>query len=386
VASLGIGLIGTGYIGRAHAIALREVGTVYAEVDAPVLEIVADVDDASGQAAARSLGFRRGTGDWRALVVDPQVDIVDICTPNHLHREMVLAALTAGKHVYCEKPLALTAIEALEMAAAADRAGVCHLIGFNYACNPLLVVARELVAAGEIGELTGFRGRYFEDYLADPNLPFSWRCERRLAGSGALADLGTHLVNLAHLLVGDIARVNARLSTVNRERREPGTGRMRKVENEDSAQVLVEFANGLPGSFDVSRVATGYKCGLAFELFGTRGALAFDQERMNELKLYRGGDPAGQRGFRTILAGPEHGDYRHFCPAPGHGLGINDLKVIEARNLLAAIARRSSGEPAARAEPDFHEGARVQQVVEAIEQSLAASAWVALTPRARIPR
>jgi predicted dehydrogenase len=161
---------------------------------------------------------------------------------------------------------------------------------------------------------------------------------------------------------------------------------MRLVENEDSAQVLVEFANGLPGSLDVSRVATGYKCGLAFELFGTRGALAFDQERMNELKHYRGGDPTGQRGFRTILAGPEHGDYRHFCPAPGHGLGINDLKVIEARNLLAAIARRSSGEPAARAAPDFHEGARVQQVVEAIEQSHAASAWVALAPRARIPR
>jgi predicted dehydrogenase len=371
-----IGLIGTGYIGRAHAIALSSVGTVFADVEPPVLELVADSEPDRAARAARELGFRRSTADWRAVVTDPQVDVVVVCTPNHMHRDMALAAIAAGKHVSCEKPLALTAGDAREMALAADRAGLVHLVGFNYACNPLLVTARELAASGEIGEPIGFHGRYFEDYLSDPALPFTWRCERALAGAGALADLGTHLVNLAHVLLGDLGRVMARLSTVIKERREPATGRARRVENEDTAQVLVEFANGVPGSFDVSRVATGYKCGLAFDLFGTQGSLRFDQERMNELQLYRNGDHAGLRGFRTILAGPEHLDYRSFCPAPGHGLGINDLKVIESRNLLAAVARRRADPRAPGATPDFHEGARVQAVIDAIEQSHAEKAWV----------
>lgn len=373
-----IGVIGTGYIGRAHAIALRTVGTVFAEVDPPVLELLADSDAARAGEAAHALGFRRSTGDWREVVEDPWVDVVVVATPNHLHREMVLAALEAGKHVSCEKPLALTADDARAMALAADRAGVCHITGFNYACNPLLAHARTLVEAGEIGDPIGFHGRYFEDYLADPAVPFTWRCERALAGAGALADLGTHLVNLAHVLLGDIARVQARLATVIGERRDPVSGTLRRVENEDSGQVLVEFANGVPGSFDVSRVATGYKCGLAFDLFGTRGSLRFDQERMNELQLYRNGDHSGQRGFRTILAGPEHEHYRAFCPAPGHGLGINDLKVIEARNLLVAIDRRTADARAPGAQPDFHEGARVQSVIDAIERSHAVGQWVAI--------
>lgn len=365
-----IGLIGTGYIGRAHAIALSSVGTVFDDIETPVLEMVADADAAGAAAAARGLGFRRHTADWRALVNDPAVDVVDVCTPNYLHHEMVMAALAAGKHVYCEKPLALNTTDAAAMAAAADRAGLCHLVGFNYPCNPMLQTAREIVAAGEIGEVIGFRGRYLEDYLSDPKLPFSWRCERRLAGPGALADLGSHLINLAHLLLGPLGQVSARLSTVIRERLEIATGRPRRVENEDVAHAMVEFAGGIPGSFEISRVAAGYKCGLAIKLFGTRGSISFDQERMNELRLYRGDDAAGRRGFSTILAGPEHTDYRPFCPAPGHGLGINDLKVIEVRNLLRAIA---TGQ---RATPDFHEGVRVQAVMDAMEQSHAESAWV----------
>jgi len=373
--ALRIGLIGTGFIGRSHAIALSAVGTVFDEIQPPVLELVADVNETRAEAARRALGFRRGTGDWRTLITDPAVDIVDVCTPNHLHREMVLAALAAGKHVYCEKPLALVASEAAEMAAAADRAGVTHLVGFNFPCNPILQTVREMLAAGELGEMIGFRGRYLEDYLADAALPFSWRCERRLAGPGALADLGSHLINLGHVLVGDLGRLHATLHTVIRERIEPATKKPRRVENEDVAYALVEFANGVPGSFEISRVAAGYKHGLAVRIFGTRGSLAYDQERFNELRVYRNEDLAGRRGFRTILAGPEHTDYRPFCPAPGHGLGINDLKVIETRNLLRAIA---TGE---RAQPDFHEGARVQYVMDMFERSNAEGAWVTLAPR-----
>ena len=378
--ALRIGLIGTGFIGRSHAIALSAVGTVFDEIERPVLELVADVNETRAEAARRALGFRRGTGDWRMLITDPAVDIVDVCTPNHLHREMVLAALAAGKHVYCEKPLALVASEAAEMAAAADRAGVTHLVGFNFPCNPILQTVREMLAAGELGEVIGFRGRYLEDYLADPALPFSWRCERRLAGPGALADLGSHLINLGHVLVGDLARLHATLHTVIRERIEPATKKPRRVENEDVAYALVEFANGVPGSVEISRVAAGYKHGLAVRIFGTRGSLAYDQERFNELRVYRNEDSAGRRGFRTILAGPEHTDYRPFCPAPGHGLGINDLKVIETRNLLRAVA---TGE---RAQPDFHEGARVQYVMDMFEHSSTEGAWVTLAPRGLLGR
>ena len=370
--ALRIGLIGSGFIGRSHSIALSAVGSVFPDIEPPVLEVIAEADAARAQRASRELGFRRAATDWRELVADPNVDVVDVCSPNYLHREMALAAIKAGKHVYCEKPLALDVTEAREVVEAARRAKVVNLTGFNYACNPLVRVAAELISSGELGQLFGFRGRYYEDYMADPAVPHSWRCERRLAGSGALADLGSHLINMAHVLIGPIAKVNARLTTVHTQRREPSSGQMRPVENEDTASALVEFASGLNGTFDISRVATGYKCGLAFRIFGSRGSVAFDQERMNELRLYSASDPSGLRGFRTVLAGPEHPDYRNFCPAPGHGLGINDLKIIEARNLIEAVAGKR------RADPDFLEGLRVQQVMEAMERSHERSAWEAV--------
>ncbi len=364
-----VGLIGSGFIGRAHAIALQGVGAVFPDIAAPVCEILADRDEIHAINAAASLGFKRATGDWRKLVADPAVDIVDICAPNHLHREMALAAFAAGKHVWCEKPLALDAKEAREVADAAARSGVRHLIGFNYSCNPLVRLAQKMIAGGELGKIMGFSGHYFEDYMADPAVPHSWRCERRFAGAGALADLGSHLIDMAEVLLGPIESVQARLETVHSKRRVPATGAMLPVENEDIARALVRFAGGVGGTFEISRVATGFKCGLAFSVFGTAGSISFDQERMNELRVYSASDAAGRRGFRTILAGPEHPDYGHFCPAPGHGLGINDLKVIEARNLIRAIA---DGVPA---RPGFDVGLRVQLVMDAMERSHASGTW-----------
>lgn len=369
MAGLRIGLVGSGFIGRAHAIALSAVGAVFPDVESPVLELLADQDAARAAQAAAALGFRRSTGDWRQLVADPAVDVVDICSPNYLHRDMALAAFAAGKHVWCEKPLALDAAQAREVAEAAGRSGRRHLIGFNYSRNPLIRVAQEMIASGDIGAVTGFSGQYFEDYMADPAVPWSWRCQRRLAGAGALADLGSHLIDMAEVLLGPIEAVTARLETVHRERRDPATAMLRPVENEDIANALVRFTSGAGGSFAISRVATGFKCGLAFTVFGTRGSIAFDQERMNELRLYAASDRAGRRGFRTILAGPEHPDYRWFCPAPGHGLGINDLKVIEARDLIRAIAEQRP------ALPGFEVGLRVQLVMEAMERSHESGAW-----------
>jgi predicted dehydrogenase len=367
-----VGLIGAGYMGRAHAIALHSVGATFGPRYATECAALADFSHESAASAAQALGFGRAAGDWRELIEDPTLDLIDICAPNYLHCEMALAALRAGKHVYCEKPLANDVSGAAEVARAAEESGRVCAIGFNYICNPLLQAARDLIASGELGEIVSFGGRYLEDYMSDPHAPYTWRCERRLAGAGALADLGSHLINLAHYLIGPIARVAGALETVHAQRVPGSGGAARAVENEDNAHVLVEFASGVRGVMQISRIATGYKCGLAIRVQGTRGSIAFDQERMNELRLYSANDPQGRRGFRTVLAGPDHPDYAAFCPAPGHGLGVNDLKVIEVRNVVRA----------ARAEqpmwPDFAEGLRVQQVMAAIEASHAGGGWVRL--------
>ncbi|KAA9131617.1 Gfo/Idh/MocA family oxidoreductase [Marinihelvus fidelis] len=364
--SLGIGLVGTGFMGRAHAIALRSVGGVFAAVPPPRLVHVVDADAGRAGQAAEELGFLRHGDDWQALLEDPDVDAVSICTPNHLHHEMAMAALAAGKHVWCEKPLALTVDEAAGLAAAAADSGRAHLVGFNYAVNPLLSLAREILSSGEIGEPVAFSGRYYEDYMADPAVPWSWRCDRSLAGSGALADLGSHLVHLLETLLGPVETVTGHVSTAVAARQDPVTGAMRAVENEDIASAHARLASGVPATLDISRVASGYKCGLAFDLFCSRGALRFDQERMNELQLFEAGQRPGRDGFRRLLAGPAHPDYAAFNPAPGHGLGYNDLKVIEARNFLCAAMEGRA------AWPDFSDGLRVQRVMDAIERSAAA--------------
>lgn len=357
-------------MGKAHAIALRSVATVFTDVPAPICEYLADADSSRAEDMAAAWGFNHATDIWLSACTAPEIDIVDICTPNHLHREMALAAIAAGKHVYCEKPLGLTGDEAGEIFLAARDAGVKTAIGFNYICNPMLQLARSIIESGELGELVNFRGSYQEDYLSDPQTPFSWRCARSAGGSGALADLGTHLINMAHFLVGPLDRVYGNLTTVYKQRPERSSSMMRDVENEDIAHVLLQFKSGIPGTFEISRIATGKKCSLSFHLTATKGSLVFDQERMNELRLYRTTDSPEQAGYRTILAGPDHADYANFCPAAGHGLGINDLKVIEIRNLLAGIADDRD------IYPDFYEGWRVQAVIDAIEASDRNRTWM----------
>ena len=374
MSELRFGVIGTGYMGKAHAIALRTIPTVFPEVPVPVLGSLADSDPARAKQLAEAWGFERSEADWQAVCADPDIDVVNICTPNHLHSEMALAAIKAGKHVYCEKPLALTGAEALGLHQAAAKSGVHTSMGFNYMCNPLISLARDMIAGGELGEIFNFRGLYQEDYMSNPKTPFSWRCLRSQGGPGALADLGTHLINMAEYLLGPISSVFGRLSTQHKQRPDPVSGAMRAVENEDIAQVLVGFERGCPGTMEISRIATGWKCGLCFEITGTKGSLVFDQERMNEIRFYEAANPVGRRGFRTILAGPEHGnDYTAFCPAPGHGLGINDLKVIEVRNLLRGIATNS---------PifcDFANGYRVQALCDAVELSDSSRQWVGVS-------
>jgi len=253
--SLNIGLIGSGFMGQAHADAYRRAGILYRDLPrTPVLYAIADQNDALAEQARSRLGFAKAYGDWRQLIEDPEVDVVDITTPNHLHVEPALAALEAGKHVYCEKPMAVKVEDAQRMATAAKKSGVKTLVAFNNIKTPAALVAKQIIERGEIGELVRFRGRFDQGFFNDPSLPWSWRCSRELAGTGALGDLGAHAVSVAQFLMGDVTAVSALAQTIFKERSvsdfDAGYGskvatdaKKRAVENEDQIQSLVKFSS-----------------------------------------------------------------------------------------------------------------------------------------------
>lgn len=364
---LKVGLIGSGFMGKTHSFGFASASRVF---DLPVefeMDLIADVTMDQAEAARKALGFARATDNWRDIVEDPSIGIVDITSPNFLHKEMALAAIAAGKHVYCEKPLAPLAADALEMAEAAVAAGVKTQVGFNYLMNPMLNLARTMVAGGELGEIYSYRGVHAEDYMADPNGPWTFRHDP--AGGGALADIGSHALATAEFLLGPIAEVMGDCRTLIGERKD-AKGELRKVEVDDVTHVFVKFANGTTGSIEVNWVATGRTMQHDFEIYGTKGSLHFSQERFNELHFYSAADAHGRRGFRRIEAGPAHAPYGDFCVAPGHQIGFNDLKAIEIKGYADAIAGLSP-------EPfNFHAGYRIQALVEAIQASSAQRAWI----------
>ena len=365
---LGIGLVGSGFMGKAHAFAFNAAGQIFDLPLKPDLALLADRDEETAAEAARRLGFARSTGDWRTLVGDPAVDVVAITAPNALHKPIALAALAAGKAVYCEKPLAGALADAREMRDAARNANVVNLVGFNYLKNPIIGLCRDIVDSGEIGEIVAFRGIHAEDYRVDPDVPYSFRHDP--AGGGALMDLGSHSVSLARHLVGPIEDVAAANATLHKSR--PHQSGRRAVAVDDHGFFLVRFASGALGSLAASWVTPGRKMQLEFELVGTRGSLAFSAERLNELHLYAVGERADRAGFRTIVAGPDTPPYGAFCPAPGHQLGFNDLKTIEVAELISAIAEGRA------ASPDFSEAYEIQRVIDAAIRSGAERRWIRL--------
>lgn len=370
--TLRIGLIGTGYMGKAHAIAYRNAMAAFGiSASQMQCEMLAEVDATLAEQKAGEFGFNRSTGDWKTLVTDPNVDLVDICAPNFLHKEMALAAIAAGKHVYSEKPLALNADDAKEMTHAAEKAGVKTLVGFNYIKNPTLQFAKQLIARGDIGEVVHFRGVFNEDYLADASSPFSWRLQKQYAGTGALNDLASHLVNLAIHLVAPITSLCADLKVVNKMRPlADNPGEFGEVENDDQAHMMVRFANGAQGTLEASRIAWGRKNGLSFEITGTKGSLVFDQETLSELSLYIADDNPQQQGFKRILVGPEHPDYHAFCVSAGHGLGFNDIKAVEVRDLFQGLMNDKP------LWPDFRAATQVNIILDKVVESHAKQVWV----------
>lgn len=370
---IGVGIIGTGFMGQSHALAYRAAAGIYPGSLNPVLKVVADINDDALERARAQYGFNRSTTDWTALVADPDVEIVSITTPNTLHREQALAAIAAGKHVHCEKPIAPNAADALVMMKAAEAAGVTTQVGYNYIKNPLLKLARQMIESGELGEITSFRGIHAEDYMADPQLPYSWRFDPA-GGAGVIADLGSHIVGMARFLLGPITDLNADLETVIRQRPSaPGATTMRAVELDDIARLTVQFARGCKGSIEASWVATGRKMQLGFELVGSKGSLSFTQERFNELLYFKAGNDPRFSGYQRIDAGPQHDPYGYFCKAPGHQLGFNDLKTIEVAEFLQAIAR---GE--APTGPDFREAWEIQKVIDTAVLSSKERCWMSV--------
>lgn len=366
--SLGIGLIGTGFMGRAHALAFRNVSAAF---ELPVhlrLAAVADADAERAQQCASAWGFERAHSDWQQLISDPKVDLVAITTPNHLHFPMAMAAIAAGKAVYCEKPLAVSLQQADDMRQAARAAGVVTRVGYNYQHNPVLVQAREMIARGELGRLISFAGEFSEDFMADPALPWSWRCEAEHAG-GALADLGSHVLALARYLMGDVEAVCADSQTVHPLRPASHTDpRHTPIHVDDQTHALLRFRNGARGSVSSSWLKHGYKNHLSVEISGTLGTLRFDQERLNELHVCL----QGQSGFERRLSGPDWPGYAAFSPAAGHQLGYNELKTLEVHAVIQACAGLSAPGP------DFEEAWQVERLAAAIRRAAQEQRWVSL--------
>jgi len=351
---IGIGLVGGGYMGKAHAVALSAVGAVFNTALRPRLELIAASSPESAERYRAAYGFARATGNWQDLIADPRVEAVVIAAPQQTHRAIAEAAFAAGKPVFCEKPLGASLDDARAMTAAAEAAGVANMIGFNYVRTPATQFVRQLLSDGVIGRVTWFRGEHTEDFLADPSQPATWRTSGR--ANGAMGDLAPHIINGTLALMGDIAELSAQIETVHASR--PGADGPVAVDNDDQAQLMLRFASGTIGHLFVSRVATGRKMGYAYEIHGTKGAIRFDQEDQNAVWLYRADGPEAQRGFARILTGPTHPDYGAFCQGPGHGTGYQDQIIIEARDFLAAIA---TGKPVW---PTFRDGLAVAQVVE----------------------
>ncbi|WP_298281329.1 Gfo/Idh/MocA family protein [Acidocella sp.] len=363
---IGIGVIGTGFMGKAHAIAYRAAPAIFSECPRTVLRLVADINSRAAEAMAAQFGFQRWSADWKTMLADDSVEVVSITTPNVVHREMALAAIAAGKHVHCEKPIAPNAADARAMMEAAEKAGCITQVGYNYIKNPLLKLAREMISGGELGEITGFRGIHAEDYMADPDIPYNWRVDPS-GGGGAVADLGSHIVGMARFLLGPVAAIYADLETVVKTR--PVASRAaerRAVLVDDIARLTVRFARGCRGSIEANWVATGRKMQLGFEVTGSKGALVFTQERLNEILHYK----ANGSGFVRIETGPAHPPYGLFCVAPGHQLGFNDLKTIEMAEFLCAVAGQS------HQGPDFREAWEIQKIIDAAIRSSEEKCWI----------
>lgn len=366
-----IGLVGAGFMGRTHATAYRNVPFVFGDEVIPELEIVSDVSEEAAKALAKRYGFRRWTTDWHEVCTDPDIDMVDITTPNALHCPIAAEAARHGKHVYCEKPLALDGQEAKETTKIVEQAGVVSGLGFNYIKNPIQAYVKQLIDSGELGVVTNFRGSYDQDYYNEDDQKHEWRMFKSASASGALGDLASHTISLLQYLVGDVAEVCGMTKIIVPARPDPkDPAKMLPVENDDLVQFMFRCEGGEIGTICSNRLGAGRKMSLTYEIQLTRGCIVFTQERQNEVQIYRHDDFVLDRGFKTVQIAPGHGEFGKFFGGAAIGLGYADQKTIEAYHMLKCVARGEQNPI------DFRFGCKVNQVIDAVLASAETGKWV----------
>ena len=377
---IGVGVIGFGWLGQAHTRSLLRIPTLFERrgFDTTLVACSDALPDRLDQARG-SFGFRRASAAWESVIEDPEVEVVYIAAPNMVHVQLVEAVAQAGKAVFCEKPVGGTPEQVARAAAAARKAGVISGVGFNYRWAPLVRYAGELIEAGELGEITNYRGRFFSMYGSDPLGVNSWRFQLDQAGYGVTSDLMSHSVDLAHMLLGPITRVSGTLETFIRSRPSPGDGASHygrgrpedpqtAVTNEDYAAMLCEFASGSRGTFEASRTLVGPESENAFDVYGTRGAVGWNLERLNELRLYRVTEDRGS-GYTTVRGGDRFGHQGAFVPGSGNAIGFEDLVTIEDYEFCSAFAEDRPYEPS------FEAALAWANVQDALLRSARSGSW-----------
>lgn len=385
---LNVGLIGAGFMGKAHSLAYAAMPMFFWPAPAiPVRRKLADTTEELAREGALRFGYETYTGNWRELVEDPEIDIVDVATPNNWHPEMTIAAAEAGKHIICEKPLARNAAEARPMYEAVKKAGVVNAVAFNYRRTPAVPTAKKLIDEGAIGDILNFRGTYLQSWSADPNSPLSWRFRKSIAGSGTLGDVGAHIVDIARYLAGEVIAVNSVAKTWIPERpvqqgaldqlaaAEKITDAKREpVDVDDEVMTFLKFENGAVGSIEATRNAYGRHNFLTFEVHGTAGSIYFNYERRDELQVSFANDPADRSGFRTIYTGPAHPYGAGLWPIPALGIGYGETKIIECYDFIKAIVDGTE------ATPNFRDGYQIARICDTILDSADAQKWIELPP------
>ena len=380
---LKVGLIGTGFMGKAHSVAYATMPIFFYPAPAfPIKEIICSSNEERAKYAAEMFGFNRWTTKWEDIIADDSIDIVDISTANDLHKPIAIAAIKAGKHVLCEKPLARDGQEAKEMYNVSKNSSVKNMVAFNYRKAPAIAYSKQLIDEGKIGEIYHFRGFYLNDWAMDPSVPLSWRFQASKAGSGVLGDQGTHVIDIARYLVGDFNRVIAQTEIPIKERPvmtskptsfsdkiKPSDIEMKKVDVEDICALLIEFKNGVKGTLEASRVASGHFNYMSFEINGSKGSIYFNWERNNELFFYSALDDLPERGYRRLMMGPNHPRGNAFWPIAGENIGYSESTAIEIYDLISGIVESKE------VLPDFYDGWRICEIVDSALKSLETGKW-----------
>jgi predicted dehydrogenase len=371
--TVNVALIGYAFMGKAHSNGWRQVAPFFSPRLTPHLKVIVGRTPRKVREAARSYGWEESATDWRDVVGRDDIDIVDIVTPGDSHAEIAIAAARAGKVVLCEKPLANTVKEAEQMLAAVEKARVVHMICHNYRRAPAVMLAKQIIDDGQLGDIRHYRGTYLQDWPTDPKFPLVWRMDKKQAGSGALGDLAAHSIDLARFLVGEIAEFVGDLKTFVKTRPRPDNPKKSgRVTVDDASTALVRFKNGAIGTIEATRMALGRRNFNRFEINGSRGSLAFDLERMNELEVYFESDPQRVRGFRRILVTESTHPYMQAWWPPGHIIGYEHTFTHTMFDLLEGMADKRVPKP------NFVDGVRNQRVLAAIEKSAASRRWVSL--------